>query len=174
MRPHHEFIALIYSILSKYMSADEATIHSENIAFACFDSAYYQAKENNIVIQWNNPQFTVIYGSKCNTMLSHIDPNSRVSGSVVIEHLRNGISAKELLKMPVQDLAPSVSAEIRKKIHEQSSVKVKEAVTNMHKCPKPTCGAYDANYEQKQVRAADEGSTLFLRCRKCNHTWKIN
>ncbi|MEM2143991.1 MAG: transcription factor S [Candidatus Jordarchaeaceae archaeon] len=37
-------------------------------------------------------------------------------------------------------------------------------------CPK--CNNDKAAYWQLQTRSADEGSTIFYRCLKCNHTWR--
>ncbi|MHA1606864.1 MAG: transcription factor S [Candidatus Freyarchaeota archaeon] len=39
------------------------------------------------------------------------------------------------------------------------------------RCPK--CGNDTAYYWQVQTRRADEGSTTFLRCTVCKHTWRI-
>jgi DNA-directed RNA polymerase subunit M len=37
-------------------------------------------------------------------------------------------------------------------------------------CPK--CNHDKAAYWQLQTRSADEGSTIFYRCLKCQHTWR--
>ena len=37
-------------------------------------------------------------------------------------------------------------------------------------CPK--CGNETAYYWTQQTRAADEGETKFLKCAKCEHTWR--
>lgn len=37
-------------------------------------------------------------------------------------------------------------------------------------CPK--CGSEEAYYWMQQTRAADEGETKFLKCKKCGHTWR--
>lgn len=42
--------------------------------------------------------------------------------------------------------------------------------TSKDDCPK--CGNDEAYYFIKQTRAADEPPTKFLRCTKCNHSWR--
>jgi len=39
-------------------------------------------------------------------------------------------------------------------------------------CPK--CGHTEAYYVIRQTRAADEPETVFYRCCKCNHNWRVN
>ena len=36
----------------------------------------------------------------------------------------------------------------------------------------PNCGHDVAYFFQMQTRSADEASTLFFKCKKCQHTWK--
>ncbi|KAH7920498.1 DNA-directed RNA polymerase I kDa polypeptide [Leucogyrophana mollusca] len=40
------------------------------------------------------------------------------------------------------------------------------------KCP--ACGHLEAFYEEKQMRSADEGSTILYTCVSCKHGWRIN
>lgn len=42
------------------------------------------------------------------------------------------------------------------------------------KCGK--CGSKEVKFQQKQVRSADEGSTIFCVCQhsQCNHQWRID
>jgi len=42
--------------------------------------------------------------------------------------------------------------------------------TSKDDCPK--CGNDEAYYFVRQTRAADEPPTKFLRCTKCNHSWR--
>ncbi|KAH7910021.1 hypothetical protein BJ138DRAFT_1173402 [Hygrophoropsis aurantiaca] len=40
------------------------------------------------------------------------------------------------------------------------------------KCP--VCGHLEAFYEEKQMRSADEGSTILYTCVSCKHGWRVN
>jgi len=39
-------------------------------------------------------------------------------------------------------------------------------------CPK--CGHLEAYSEEKQMRSADEGSTILYTCVECKHGWRLN
>ncbi|KAG8701669.1 DNA-directed RNA polymerase I core subunit rpa12 [Ceratobasidium sp. 395] len=54
--------------------------------------------------------------------------------------------------------------------HLDANVKTKTAET----CPK--CGHKEALSQERQLRSADEGSTIFLECLnpECRHGWRIN
>ncbi|KAH7330681.1 DNA-directed RNA polymerase I kDa polypeptide [Rhizoctonia solani] len=56
------------------------------------------------------------------------------------------------------------------KEHLDANVKTKTAET----CPK--CGHKEALSQERQLRSADEGSTIFLECLnpECRHGWRIN
>jgi DNA-directed RNA polymerase subunit M len=53
-------------------------------------------------------------------------------------------------------------------ISEEDKIKVHPIVDKY--CPK--CGHKKAEAWQEQTRSADEASTSFFRCVKCNHTWR--
>ncbi|KAF4623571.1 hypothetical protein D9613_001558 [Agrocybe pediades] len=40
------------------------------------------------------------------------------------------------------------------------------------KCP--ACGHMEAYSKEKQLRSADEGSTIFYTCTSCKHGWRVN
>ncbi|KAI0027267.1 transcription factor S-II-domain-containing protein [Vararia minispora EC-137] len=54
------------------------------------------------------------------------------------------------------------------KVHEAGAGRLK--VTE--KCPE--CGHMEAYSEEKQMRSADEGSTILYECANCKHGWRTN
>ncbi|KIJ58727.1 hypothetical protein HYDPIDRAFT_117105 [Hydnomerulius pinastri MD-312] len=76
----------------------------------------------------------------------------------------------EIITRSHPDAFPSALRQKRKtqtKIHEGKVLpKVSE------KCP--ACGHLEAYYEEKQMRSADEGSTILYTCVSCKHGWRIN
>ncbi|KAI9454722.1 hypothetical protein HD554DRAFT_2149904 [Boletus coccyginus] len=76
----------------------------------------------------------------------------------------------EIITHSHPDAFPSALRQKRKtqtKIHQG---KVLPKVTE--KCP--ACGHHEAFYEEKQMRSADEGSTILYTCVSCKHGWRIN
>ncbi|KIK94682.1 hypothetical protein PAXRUDRAFT_431908 [Paxillus rubicundulus Ve08.2h10] len=76
----------------------------------------------------------------------------------------------EIITRSHPDAFPSALRQKRKtqtKIHQGKVLpKVSE------KCP--ACGHLEAYYEEKQMRSADEGSTILYTCVSCKHGWRIN
>ncbi|TDL22283.1 DNA-directed RNA polymerase I kDa polypeptide [Rickenella mellea] len=66
---------------------------------------------------------------------------------------------------------PSALRQKRKtqtKIHESGETRM--IVTEL--CP--NCGHVEAFIEEKQMRSADEGSTIMYTCVRCKHGWRLN
>ncbi|MEK6812687.1 MAG: transcription factor S [Nanoarchaeota archaeon] len=66
-------------------------------------------------------------------------------------------------------------------LHEKSARSEKESIEIIDKKPEvlpktseqcPKCSHPEAYYWGVQTRAADEAETRFLKCVKCNHTWR--
>jgi len=69
------------------------------------------------------------------------------------------------------DAFPSALQQKRKtqtKTHRADEVRLK--VTEL--CPR--CGHLEAYSEEKQLRSADEGSTILYTCVKCKYGWRVN
>lgn len=70
---------------------------------------------------------------------------------------------KEIIQKKIEDLKKSL---IIKKNDDQIIVNIKVITT----CPK--CGFHEAVAWQEQTLSADEPSTSFFRCLKCNKVWR--
>jgi len=71
-----------------------------------------------------------------------------------------------------QEQLSSLKEEIK---HKSSTIEIIKKETNTLpsadlECPK--CGNGKAFYWTMQTRAADEGETKFMKCTRCNHTWR--
>jgi len=69
------------------------------------------------------------------------------------------------------DAFPSALRQKRKtqtKVHDADEVRLK--VTEL--CP--SCGHLEAYSEEKQMRSADEGSTILYTCVECRFGWRVN
>jgi DNA-directed RNA polymerase subunit M/transcription elongation factor TFIIS len=171
---HTDFISKLYDILKLYLSEEESKKYSNEIANECINWTISEAKSKSILNKWSDKQFCLIYANKCYNILQHLDTSSRVNDSTLIKAIQNNISAYEIINKPLYELAPAASQKIRDKVQLQSTIVNKVKITTLHTCPVKTCKANNARFEQKQVRAADEGSTMFLCCLSCGHNWRVN
>ena len=94
-------------------------------------------------------------------------------GSIMSTKIKNGknVAACSCGYVGKESVKP-----LTEKINKKSSdIQVVEKQTETlptieEECPK--CGHQLAYYWTIQTRAGDEGETKFLKCKKCNHTWR--
>ena len=105
---------------------------------------------------------------KCHQMLF---PKA-ASGQVVLV-CRNCSYSKKFEGSPLYKLAKEVRRTPSKEatiIIDEKGRDVRVTLTMNAICPK--CGHQKASWWTAQTRRADEGPTIFLRCLKCEHTWR--
>ncbi|KAF7323954.1 DNA-directed RNA polymerase subunit [Mycena kentingensis (nom. inval.)] len=88
-------------------------------------------------------------------------------------HIEPGSSYEniEITTRSDPDAFPSALLQKRKtqtKRHEQGD----QGTLVKEKCP--VCGALEAYSKERQLRSADEGSTIFYTCVSCKHGWRVN
>jgi len=71
--------------------------------------------------------------------------------------------------MEIAALKETISKK-EKKVEVIDKEKLQTLPKTKAKCPK--CGHNEAYFWLVQTRAGDEAETKFLRCVKCNHTWR--
>jgi DNA-directed RNA polymerase subunit M/transcription elongation factor TFIIS len=170
---HEDFIRKLNIVLKEHLSEEAASTYATDIANECINWAIADATSKSILNKWSDKQFCVIYSNKCYNILQHLDTSSRVGDSTVINAIKNNMSAYEIVNKPLYELAPAISQVYRDKVHLQSTVVNKVKTTTLHTCPVKTCKANNAKFEQKQIRASDEGATIFLCCLSCGHNWRV-
>lgn len=173
MYPAHEkLIKDIYELLIKHVDQEVAMKYSKNLAVEVFNYSLRKSKSLNINPSWECKEFCLIYGHKAYNILLHLDVDSRVSDHTLINMIKDGILTREIIEMEIYKLAPSVSEEHRNRVSMQANIQNRLKITTLHTCR--VCGKNNASYEQKQVRSADEPSTIFLECLECHNKWKVN
>jgi DNA-directed RNA polymerase subunit M len=110
----------------------------------------------------------VSFCPKCGALLM---PTKNGSG-IVLSCRKCGYSKEDNIAQETYLLQENIKHTPRDRIIliESGAKTTKTMPTTRVDCPK--CHHNLAEYWQVQTRAADEGSTIFLRCLKCKHTWR--
>ena len=111
--------------------------------------------------------FEQIYITKINQLIEQLKKSKKLVKNV----LEKKIKPEKLPYLPVEELHPEKYKKIIKKKEIEDIKKNNRPSTNAFKCPR--CGKKKANVQEKQVRRADESSTLFLDCLVCGYKWRI-
>jgi DNA-directed RNA polymerase subunit M/transcription elongation factor TFIIS len=101
----------------------------------------------------------------CYRVSANLDPE-RVGTCQLVDRLVTGeVDQCEVGAMTSQELDPERDADLRKKIKDRQTTKVKLRVSTMYKCHK--CGKSEVISELKYVRALDEGAAQEITCTFC-------
>ena len=111
--------------------------------------------------------FEQIYMTKISELIEQL----KKSKNLVKNVLEKKIKPEKLPYLTVEQLHPEKYKKIIKKKEIEDMKKNNKPSTNAFKCPR--CGKKKAYVEEKQVRRADESSTLFLDCLECGYKWRI-
>jgi transcription elongation factor S-II len=111
--------------------------------------------------------FEQIYITKINQLIEQLKKSKKLVKNV----LEKKIKPERLPYLTVEELHPEKYKKIIKKKEIEDMKKNNRPSTNAFKCPR--CGKKKAYVEEKQVRRADESSTLFLDCLECGYKWRI-
>ena len=109
---------------------------------------------------------------KCGSRLEFKKPNTGKGASLVLICPKCGYKKQELAKK----VEPKIGKVIQHNPQQFVAVigkeeqKLRTLPTVRIECPK--CGNNTAYVWQVQTRSADESSTQFLRCTKCNYTFR--
>lgn len=82
------------------------------------------------------------------------------------------VELSRLAFMRAEELDPAANAAIRAEIALRSGVEIERVVCTMYTCARCGQNKTDGGQEQ-QRRAADEGTSLKIRCLACGHRWQI-
>lgn len=134
------------------------------------------AKKHGINRNWSNTHFRNCYLHKALSVLTNVDPESYVKNDYLQEKVLNGtIATDRLPELLPQQLFPEIwKPHIHNlKLKEEKSLKPEALpTTNRFTCPR--CHHNSCVYHIMQIRSGDEGSTIFVKCNDCRHSWRIN
>jgi len=115
-----------------------------------------------------NPAFKNIYAAHFMKLYSNLNPDN---GRHLLEMIYSGfIMPLDVASLTSAEMNPAANAHIRDEISLRMQQKVDLKYSTAYRCSK--CGERKATYHESQNRAADEQSTINLKCLNCGHTWR--
>lgn len=142
------------------------------IEVSCFNAVVKISKnsEDPPRRQWDSIAFVDIYGSRCGTINSMLDPFSSVCqtyGSTVIPKILDGtILPANLGTMTSKELCPQATILERNEIAKRIEQKVQRKESNLFRCPH--CTVRKCVYQEVQRRSLDEAPDYLCLCLNCN------
>lgn len=133
------------------------------------------ATSKKITKNWNNPIFTALYHNRVRSIISNLDPTSSVGNMRLLKRLQDKeFLPSQLGHMSHEDLYPEnwksiIDDKMRKDEHIYDEKPA--AMTDLYKCGK--CKKRECIYQELQLRACDESSSLFIYCVNCGNRWRI-
>ncbi|KAG1908700.1 uncharacterized protein F5891DRAFT_24520 [Suillus fuscotomentosus] len=115
---------------------------------------------------------SLIFCPHCGTLLS---PPRDDEKTVICEQCsyEEPASSYENIEITTRSHPEAFPSALRQKRKTQTKVHQGKVLPKVsEKCP--ACGHLEAFYEEKQMRSADEGSTILYTCVSCKHGWRVN
>lgn len=133
------------------------------------------ADQKGTVKNWNNPVFKQLYIDKARSVVANIDKESYIGNNRLLTRLKE----QEFMPHDIAFMKPNRMfpeawrelVEMKLKRDEKLGEMTLQPMTDQFKCAK--CKNRDIVYYEKQLRSADEPSTVFLVCLNCSHSWKM-
>ena len=146
---------------------------SLNLEKGIFNYTITTAKERNIVRNWNNSKFVMIYTDKLKSIMLNLSKKSSVKNTNLLERLKKGeFKPHEMAFMTHQEIFPEkwkslINMKI-KRDKKEGEVDLSAATDEFFcfKCKKRKC-----SYYEMQTRSADEPMTTFITCLLCGNNW---
>ncbi|KAG1839628.1 transcription factor S-II-domain-containing protein [Suillus subalutaceus] len=115
---------------------------------------------------------SLIFCPHCGTLLN---PPKDDEKTVICEQCsyEEPASSYENIEITTRSHPDAFPSALRQKRKTQTKVHQGKVLPKVsEKCP--ACGHLEAYYEEKQMRSADEGSTILYTCVSCKHGWRVN
>lgn len=155
-------------IITKLNNIIENEETSEKLEKGIIDYASKEAKQQKIIIRWDNTSFTQLYIDRLRSIYLNL-ANPKLLGD-----LKNGeTTAETLAYMTHQEMDPEHWKELIDKKMKRDANKYNnnaQASTDMFTCRK--CKSKRCTYYELQTRSADEPATIFVTCLDCGKNWK--
>lgn len=133
-----------------------------------------EAGKRRIIRNWANPRFQKLYVEKARSVISNIDKDSYVNNTNLVERVKqNEFYPHDIAFMKPENVHPAIwkqSVDAMMKKYENAYENKAVAMTTMFKCGK--CKKRECTFYEMLTRAADEATTIFIRCVNCGNSWR--
>jgi DNA-directed RNA polymerase subunit M/transcription elongation factor TFIIS len=173
--PRTEIRAMFYSLIKDDVpDVEKRREIAVGMDRGCYNYAISRCLHQSVIPQWDVPQFTELYGSRCGEVAASIDKNSCVKLSTVSVH-ELPYALKQIVDgnwnpdfvgaLTADELSPTSHSEIKELIRKRQGTKIEQRRSNLFECPR--CHARDCMWRLIQGRALDEPATAHCRCNNC-------
>ena len=162
------------SNISSNKNINLETMEITDLEIGIFNWCIDFADKKQIIKNWENNQFRIIYINKCVSIISNLDKVSYLKNLNLNKRLKeNEFKPHEIPFLNLEDIFPEKWNYIIDDFHkkEEASKNNKNiSKTDQFKCGK--CKKRECSYYELQIRSADEAATLFITCLNCGSRWK--
>lgn len=161
-----DFRKKVCSILEQYI-CDKKKV--KEIEVSIYNFAIKEATERNIVKNWKNPNFVMVYKDRFRSIWINMKTNSLFLNKIK----NNEIQACDVGSLTHQQMNPECWSElIKRKIERDNNTFTTDTkgASKEFKCGR--CKKRETTYYQVQTRSADEPMTTFVTCLNCGNNWK--
>lgn len=137
----------------------------------CFNKTVDYAIKEGVDRRFIDKQFREKYSLECSRVISNLDPKFCGSSYLIQKLILGEIKPEDVAHMPTHELCPEANKKLRDEIDLRQKQKIERKVCTSYVCRK--CKGNQTVKIEYQARAADEASTLSVKCLLCEYVWRI-
>ena len=155
-------------VKNKFISTTTTSI-GNNVEIGIYNYTIKEATHKNIVKQWNNPMFVLIYCNRFRAILHNMQ-HSEYFQTFIME---NAKTPENIAHITQHEMYPEKWEALLSNLHtiNENTYDKQVSVTSEFVCGK--CKSSNCSYYQLQTRSADEPMTTFVSCLDCGKRWKF-
>tara|TARA_Y100000816_G_C26087002_1_gene573770 strand:- start:1177 stop:1683 length:507 start_codon:yes stop_codon:yes gene_type:complete len=140
-----------------------------NIEIGIFNYTIKEANQKNIIKQWDNPLFVLIYINRFRIVYFNIKTSTYFQNYI----MENKKTPQNIAFISQYEMDPDKWADIIKLQKTQNIHKYDKKLEISSEFTCKRCNKNNCSYYQLQTRSADEPMTTFVSCNECGKKWKF-
>ncbi|MCK4968208.1 MAG: hypothetical protein KAS12_04065 [Candidatus Aenigmarchaeota archaeon] len=133
----------------------------------CFNVSIDELGKTNTLL--DDPDFLFKYSQIIARIAMHIDPESEIGPTDILEQIINQSTPKDFCSLPSRDLWCEKSRETRDEIQKRNQQKAPQKTSQLYVCNK--CKKNQTIVTEVQLRSLDEGCNFKITCVHCQNQW---